>query len=168
MKRQPPRHPPENASYEVGYCKPPEDTRFKPGQSGNPKGRPRGARNFRTVVRATLDEKVTLRDGERTRKVSVMEAIVRKCVNGALKGDPKAFSSLLQLIRPTGLMDEEPDTSANENLSAQDQAILDDFLVRQGIEVPTRDGEGSVADAGKDRKEPNATGRKDEKPEGQT
>ncbi len=93
---------------------------------------------------------MTLRDGERTRKVTVMEAIVRKCINGALKGDPKAFASLLQLIRPTGLMDEEPDTSANENLSAQDQAILADFLACQGIEVPEFDVEDE-----------------DEKPEGQ-
>ena len=141
MTRQPPRHPPKDASYEVGYCKPPKGTRFKPGQSGNPKGRPRGARNFRTVVRSTLAEKVTLRDGERTRKVSVMEAIVRKCANGALKGDPKAFSNLLQLIRPTGLMDEEPDSAANDSLSTQDQEIIAGFLERHGIELPDPDAE---------------------------
>ncbi len=167
MKRQPPRHPPENASYEVGYCKPPEDTRFKPGQSGNHKGRPRDARNLRTAVREALQEKVEIREGSRTRRISKMDAIIQVTLNKGLKGDPKGLAAIVQLARWTGLMDEEPDTSANANVSAQDQAILDDFLVRQGIEVPTRDGEGSVADAGKDRKEPNATEDENEKPEGQ-
>nr|WP_306262013.1 DUF5681 domain-containing protein [Pararhizobium sp. IMCC21322] len=36
---------PDNADYEVGYAKPPQSSRFKPGMSGNPKGRPKGARN---------------------------------------------------------------------------------------------------------------------------
>ena len=47
--------------YEVGYGKPPKATRFKPERSGNPKGRPRGRRNQRSVVREVIDRKVTLR-----------------------------------------------------------------------------------------------------------
>ena len=67
MKRKPPRDP-GDAPYEIGYCKPPKHTRFKPGQSGHPSGRPRGQRNFRTAVREALQEKVTIREGERQRK----------------------------------------------------------------------------------------------------
>jgi hypothetical protein len=167
MKRQPPRHPPENASYEVGYCKPPKDERFKPGQSGNPKGRPRGARNLRTAVREALQAKVEIREGGRTRRISKMDAIIQVTLNKGLKGDPKGLAAIVQLARLTGLMDEEPDTSANENLSAQEKAIMADFFARHGIEVPELDGEGSVADAGKNRKEPNATEDENEKPEGQ-
>ena len=91
MKRQPPRHPPEDAPYEVGYCKPPTDTRFKPGQSGNPKGRPRGARNLRTAVREALQEKVEVREGGRMRRISKMDAIIQVTLNKGLKGDPKAL-----------------------------------------------------------------------------
>ena len=168
MKRQPPSHPPEDASYEVGYCKPPKDTRFKPGQSGNPKGRPRGARNLRTAFREALQEKVEVREGGRMRRIPKMDAIIQVTLNKGLKGDPKGLAAIVQIARMTGLMDEEPDTSANENLSAQDQAILEDFLARQGIEPSALDGEGSVADAGEDRKEPSAARDEDEKPEGQS
>jgi len=168
MKRQPSRHPSEDASYEVGYCKPPKETRFKPGQSGNPKGRPRGARNLRTAVREALQEKIEIREGGRTRRVSKMDAIIQVTLNKGLKGDPKGLAAIVQLARLTGLMDEEPDTAANENLAAQDQAILEDFLARNGIELSAVDGEGSLADAGGDRKEPSAAEDEDEKPEGQT
>jgi hypothetical protein len=139
MKRQPTNPPPEDASYEVGYCKPPKETRFKPGQSGNPKGRPRGARNLRTAVREALQEKVEVREGGRMRRISKMDAIIQVTLNKGLKGDPKGLAAVLQLARQTGLMDEEPDTAANENLSAQDEAILADFLARQVIEVPDLD-----------------------------
>lgn len=40
-----------NTQYEVGYCKPPEHTRWKPGQSGNPRGRPKGAKNKSRAAR---------------------------------------------------------------------------------------------------------------------
>jgi hypothetical protein len=42
--------------YEVGYGRPPIHTRFKPGQSGNPAGRPKGAQNFATEIAAELKE----------------------------------------------------------------------------------------------------------------
>ena len=63
--------------YEVGYGEPPKNTRFKPGQSGNPRGRRRGQRNLKTVVQEVLREKITIREGERTRTISRLDAIVR-------------------------------------------------------------------------------------------
>ena len=120
-------------AYEVGYGKPPKHTRFKPGQSGNPKGRPRKQRNLRTVVKEALKEKITIREGERTRTVSRLDAIVRVTINNALKGDAKALAAFIQLIRPTGLMGEEPETASRDSVGADDDAILAEFLERQGI-----------------------------------
>ncbi len=51
----------EAADYEVGYCRPPLATRFRPGQSGNPRGRPKGSRNLRAVVKAVAGELVEIR-----------------------------------------------------------------------------------------------------------
>lgn len=133
MTRRSSRRSATQGEYEVGYCKPPKHTRYKPGQSGNAKGRPRGQRNLKTAVKEALKEKITMREGERTRTVSRLDAIVRVTINNALKGDPKALAAFIQLIRPTGLMDEEPDASCPEIVSAEDDAILTDFLARQGF-----------------------------------
>ena len=46
------------SDHDAGYGKPPRHSRFKKGQSGNPKGRPRGSRNFSTDVKATLEEPI--------------------------------------------------------------------------------------------------------------
>lgn len=132
--------------YEVGYGKPPKNTRFKSGQSGNPKGRPRGQRNLRTVVTEVLKEKITIREGDRTRTVSRLDAIVRVTINNALKGDLKALAAFIQLIRPTGLMDEEPEAPSREAVSAEDDAILAGFLARHGI-VEQQDSCGEVPPA---------------------
>ena len=138
MSRKPSTQPasdmPEKEPYEVGYGKPPKHTRFKPGQSGNPKGRPRGACNLRTAFTKALQETVTIREGDKTRKLSKARAIIEVTVNNALKSDPKALTAVMQLARSAGLLDEEPDASAAQSMSAEDQAILAAFLERQGID----------------------------------
>lgn len=58
--------PNHETSYDVGYGKPPVASRFKPGQSGNPRGRPKNARNVRTLLAAALAQRITIREGERT------------------------------------------------------------------------------------------------------
>jgi hypothetical protein len=69
--------PPEKTEdYEVGYGKPPRHTRFAKGQSGNPRGRPCGAKNFTTLLEEALDEPVTVTENGGRRKVSKRQAIV--------------------------------------------------------------------------------------------
>ena len=133
MNRKLARPAAEDAAYEVGYCKPPKHTQFKPGQSGHPSGRPRSQRNFRTAVREALKEKITIREGDRTRTVSKMDAIIQVTFNKALKADAKALVAFLQFVRWTGLMDEEPELSSTESISAEDEAILTEYLERHGL-----------------------------------
>ena len=133
MKRKPSPPAAEDAPYEIGYGKPPKHTRFKPGRSGHPSGRPRGQRNFRTAVREALKEKITMREGNRTRTVSKMDGIIQVTFNKALKGDPRGLVAFLQLVRWAGLMDEEPELSSAESLGAEDEAILTAFLERHGL-----------------------------------
>jgi hypothetical protein len=143
MTRNPPRRPGKEEPYEVGYGKPPKHTQFKPGRSGNSKGRPHGQRNFRTAVRDALQEKVTIREGDRTRSVSRMDAIIRVTFNNALRSDAKALASFIQLARSAGLMDEEPEVSSAESISAEDEVILAGFLERHGL----KPGENPPAEA---------------------
>ena len=62
--------------YDVGYGKPPVHSRFKPGQSGNSKGRPKGVRNFKTDVQATLKAPVKVTRGGKPRNVSTQAAML--------------------------------------------------------------------------------------------
>lgn len=138
--------PSDEEAYEIGYGKPPKHTRFKPGQSGNPRGRPRGARNLRTAIREALQEKIVIRESGRTRKLTKMDAIVQVALNKGLKGDPKGLAAIVQLAKWAGLMDEEPDTSSKESLGADDQAILDDYLARLGVEPPPTESDANAAE----------------------
>jgi hypothetical protein len=86
-------------AYEVGYGKPPQKTRFKAGQSGNPRGRPKGSPNLATVFRAESEAKVAVTENGRTRLISKRAIVVKTIVNKAAKGDAKAAQTYLRLDR---------------------------------------------------------------------
>jgi len=119
----------------VGYGRPPVHTQFKPGQSGNPRGRKKGTLNFATDLKRTLEAPITLTDpGKKPRKVSTQTAVLLWLREKALKGDARALDRLLELARifHTGPIS-EPTTA----ISSDDQAILDAFreqvLLEQGV-----------------------------------
>jgi hypothetical protein len=68
--------PDDDDNYEVGYGRPPRRSRFVKGQSGNPRGRPPGAKNIKTLLTKALNELVVVTDNGGRRKVSKREAIV--------------------------------------------------------------------------------------------
>ncbi len=121
-----------DVGYEVGYRKPPKQARFKPGQSGNPKGRPKHRRNLRTLIEEALSETVTIREGDRTRTLPKREALIRTLVNGALMKEAKTLQSFLALMRATGLISDEPEAATPLELSPDDQALIADFVRRVG------------------------------------
>ena len=81
----------------VGYGRPPADKRFKPGQSGNPKGRPQGRENFATTINRILHEKIRIREGTRVRTASKIAVAIEVMVNKALGGDQRALWRLIEL-----------------------------------------------------------------------
>jgi hypothetical protein len=84
---------------DIGYGKPPKDSRFKKGQSGNPKGRPKGAKNLKTVVNQELLATVVLKEGGKPKSISKIEGIVKSAVTNALLGDSKALAQVLNLAK---------------------------------------------------------------------
>ena len=98
----------EVVPYQVGYRRPPLHTRFKPGVSGNPSGRAKGSQNFKTLLDRILKEEIPLLDGDRSRKVTKAEAITRRLVIGALKGDLRSMFALFRLSEQTGQFEEIP------------------------------------------------------------
>src|SRR5689334_15285951 len=95
----------------VGYKRPPQHSRFKPGQSGNPSGRPKGSQNLKTLFHKIMKEEVQLREGSDVSRVTKAEALMRGLVIGALKGDTRSTSVLLRLAEQMGQFDEEHNDS---------------------------------------------------------
>ena len=95
--------------YAVGYKHPPLHTRFKPGVSGNPSGRPKDSRNLKTLLQAILNEQISLQEGTQSRKISKAEAIMRRLIIGALKGDARDLHALFRLAEQTGQFEEPKD-----------------------------------------------------------
>jgi uncharacterized protein DUF5681 len=84
---------------QVGYGKPPKNTRFKPGQSGNPAGRPKGPQTLVRDLREELEEAVTVRDGETERTLSRQRSILRSLTAKAIKGDTRATAMVFDLVQ---------------------------------------------------------------------
>ena len=112
--------------YTVGYGKPPQHSRFQPGQSGNPKGRPKGSLNLAMALNRALREKVSIIEHGRPRLITKLDAAVKGLVNRAVKGDAKAMQQMLGLSPLVGMEEPGPSTS----LEAQDAAILSDLIKR--------------------------------------
>lgn len=93
---------PEDRDYEVGYRKPPKTTRFKKGQSGNPKGRPKGSLNVDTTFQSLIEERVAATENGRRRSMSMMEVILKRLLAKAASGDLKAIPLVLALLARTG------------------------------------------------------------------
>lgn len=96
--------------YDVGYGKPPKDTRFKPGKSGNPRGRPKGAKNKRPALHEErlkdiiLDEAyrtVAMREGNRNIRIPVAQAVMRAIAVNAAKGNTRSQRLFAQLLADT-------------------------------------------------------------------
>jgi hypothetical protein len=83
----------------VGYGRPPFATRFRPGRSGNPRDRPKGARNFSTVIASALSERVAVTENGRRRRITKLEAAIKQLVNRAAAGEARATALLIQLAQ---------------------------------------------------------------------
>ena len=111
----------------VGYKHPPRAHQFRPGQSGNPSGRPKGARNFRSELREELSEVVTVRDGEREIQVSKQRALIKSLVAAAIEGNQRAAASVLAIC--VRMLADADDDEAIEDVG--DREIVEAFTKRK-------------------------------------
>jgi len=111
----------------VGYSNPPKHTRFKTGQSGNPRGRPKGALNMATVLNRTLREKVVIEENDKRKTVSKLEAAIAELVRKATSGDGQAIRYLCQLVVSA---EERSVVEPTKQLSETDQKVMANILKR--------------------------------------
>ena len=97
------------ASYSIGYRRPPAGRPFRPGHSGNPRGRPKGAsaRNLTSVIAAAVGERVVVEDSGR--RITKLEATVTQLANRAAQGEPRATQLLLALVQTHEAKLDRPD-----------------------------------------------------------
>jgi hypothetical protein len=115
--------------YEVGFGKPPRSRQFKPGESGNPDGRPRGAKNFATAIEQELVTRITVTENGRRRRISKREVIAKHLVNKAASGDLKAIPLLFNEARAhqSNPAEADPDQVFD---TPEDRKVLDGILAR--------------------------------------
>ncbi len=110
----------------VGYGRPPKHSRFRKGQSGNPRGRPKGARGLKTDLRAELSERVRVTENGRTRSLTKQQLIIKSMAARAAKGDNRATAKIVDLMLT--LFGVDGDQSTAQPLSDSDEALLAAFL----------------------------------------
>jgi hypothetical protein len=74
-----------------------DNGRFSPGQTGNPKGRPRKDRSAGTAILDALNETVTANENGRARKITKMQATAKQLVNKGASGDLRASKMAFDL-----------------------------------------------------------------------
>ena len=115
------------SNYELGYMKPPKSGQFKPGQSGNPKGRPSGSKNIYKLLDDIVNEKIQMTKNGKPVRISKKQAMWFQAVNKAVQGDLKAFQTLLPVMAEADHKNEELAKAANA-IRQDDMEILKQYM----------------------------------------
>ena len=113
--------------YAANYRKPPEHTRFKKGQSGNPRGRP--AKNLAALLAAALNEKVTITENGKRRQVTKREAVIAQLVNKSASAELRATKMLIDMLRDIEKK-AEPAAAAKFPFSPTDKEVMQQLIAR--------------------------------------
>ncbi len=118
--------------YSIGYGRPPLGSRFKPGASGNAKGRPKNSKNLRTLIREAMTTTISVKEGSASRRVSKLEGVVLRQLQNALKGSDRSALAVIKMAMQMGFLEDPNDTVGEDNsLSAADAQILEHLLTRR-------------------------------------
>lgn len=138
-----------NADYTVGYRRPPKTTQFKKGESGNPKGRPKGSRSLQTILVEELKSSVTIHENGRSKTVKKGEVIVKQMVNKAMAGDHKAAHLVLGVSQQQEYQDTLKESTAIDTVAQEDQVVMQSIMERmknqllRSPDAATKEGEAS-------------------------
>lgn len=116
--------------YEVGYARPPKGSRFKPGQSGNPSGRPKGVNKLGTDLLAEFGEVVRVRENGREVELTKQQLVIKALITKAAKGDSNAAFKALELRHK--LAPDQTEVTPPEPMSEDEEEILACFSRRLG------------------------------------
>ncbi|PBB89546.1 hypothetical protein CK215_26855 [Mesorhizobium sp. WSM3864] len=121
----------EGGDEKVGYGKPPKKSRFKPGQSGNPKGRPKKSGTVALEILDELKRRITVHENGQERILTKREALAKTIVSGALKKDVRLIQVLMSLVPDQFRIPESSQSVAAAPVSAEEAEILERFVARR-------------------------------------
>src|SRR5665213_1054685 len=142
-----PKRKSSKPAYIVGYRRPPKATQFKPGESGNRKGRMKGSRPVGSVLQDIIQQKVPVTENGKTRRIAALEVIIRRLANDAMRSDPRAIKLLLSLVDRSS---ESSETKVKlGEILAEDATILAEYLrdsadFTAGSPSKSDDGDGDI------------------------
>jgi hypothetical protein len=116
--------------YSVGYGRPPSASRFKPGVSGNARGRPKGSKNLNTQVTEAMTASISIQEGTKTKRVSMIAGVVLRQLHKALMGDGPAAITVIKMALQLGLLNDSAGNSGEVVLSRDEEQILSELIAR--------------------------------------
>ena len=125
----------EGLPYRCGYMKAPVERQFKPGNRAG-KGRPKGAKNIRTIIEEELMKKISVMDGGKTVEVPMARLLVRQIARKGAQGDTKAALAALELGRKHNVLSAPAQERAQPMFSSEDIEALKAFEVILGSSHP--------------------------------
>lgn len=112
--------------YEVGYGKPPSHSQWRKGQSGNPKGKPKGARGLKGDLDRVLRKVLTIEGRGTKLKGTTQSLALEMLARRAASGDVRSIKAMIELVLTIfGSGDRGGD---RERLSEGDQRLLDEWV----------------------------------------
>jgi hypothetical protein len=134
---------PTDSEYEVGYGKPPQDSRFAKGVSGNPNGRPKGKLNIATVLARILEEPVVINENGERKTITKFEAAFKQVANKSISGDLKATKLLIALVHYIE-EHQQSQPAPDPVLSSADQKVAHGVLQRMLQAYENKKGESDA------------------------
>ena len=119
-----------------GYKNAPDHSRFKKGHSGNPKGRPKGAKGIKTLLAKELKRSITINQDGKTKRIPRSEALAKALVNDALHGRDRPRETVL---RYADTIEQDSQQREAKQLAADDQAILERYFERRFEQLNLRE-----------------------------
>jgi hypothetical protein len=114
--------------YKVGPGKPPLHTRFKKGQSGNPRGRQ--PKDLPALLVAALNQPVTVTENGRRRQVTKREAVIAQLVDKSTGADLRATKMLLDILKDIEKQAGPPPTPKPAPFTAADEEVIENLFAR--------------------------------------